>query len=79
MIKVFAVLGAVIAALLAMIGYKNNKIDNLEDENEGLEIKQDIIEQQNKKVREVVAGEKVRIKKRLLKKSKSRRDHFNNL
>jgi|15BtaG_2_1085339.scaffolds.fasta_scaffold01351_5 hypothetical protein len=54
--KLVALLGAAVAILLAVIGYKNRKIDDLEEENAGHVIKDDISEQM-KEATEVIKKE----------------------
>jgi len=50
--KLVALLGAAVAILLAVIGYKNRKIDDLEEENTGHVIKDEIEEEMSEEIKE---------------------------
>jgi hypothetical protein len=80
MIELLMGAGAIIAGLFAMIFWKDNKIEDLEQKNAGLEIKEEIREEQDSFKKEAIRNESARIKKKVSKKSKSsRRDRLNSL
>ena len=78
--KIVAAMGLVITGLLFVLKYRGSKIDELEEKNEYLEVKEEITVKQDKAKKEILQDEKVRIKKKVTKKSKqSRRDRLNSL
>ena len=78
--KIVAAMGLVITGLLFVLKYRGNKIDDLEKEKEFLEVEKEIAVQQIEAKKEILKDEKVRIKKKVKKKSKqSKRSRLNNL
>ena len=78
--KIVGLMGLVITGLLFVLKYRGNKIDELEEKNEYLEVEKEITVKQDGAKKEILQDEKVRIKKKLLKKSKkSKRDRLNSL
>ena len=78
--KIVAAMGLVITGLLFVLKYRGNKIDKLEDEKQFLEVEKEIIVEQAEAKKEILKDEKVRIKKKVKKKSKqSKRSRLNSL